>query len=80
MIGRELVRKGCRLAVLAVRRCESDDVGSERLFGGTVHRESKNPVPVSGTGPSILLGLFHPCASTVSELDCGVISAILNVG
>ena len=45
VIGRELVRKGCRLAVRAVRRCESDDVGSERLFGRTIlkNRRTRSP-------------------------------------
>ena len=42
--------------------------------------ESKNPGPVSGTGPSNLRGLFHPNGNTVAKFRCAMVAATLNVG
>lgn len=39
--------------------------------------EPKNPSPVSDPDPSIPRGLFHPNVSTVRELPCRLVSAIL---
>lgn len=55
------------------------ECGSERLRGG-ISEELKNLNPVSGADPSILRGLFHPNASTVTRTRCGKMSAILNLG
>ena len=43
-------------------------------------KKSKNPCPVFDPGSSTLRGLFHPNASTVVEVHCAVISAMLNLG
>jgi hypothetical protein len=42
--------------------------------------ESEDPYPVSGAGPSTLRGLVHPNASTLSQLRCAMISAVLILG
>jgi hypothetical protein len=41
--------------------------------------ELKNPNPVSGADPSTPRGLFHPNASTVTNLHCTRVSAILKL-
>jgi hypothetical protein len=54
--------------------------GSERLSMMETTEGSKNPGPVSGSGPSTPRGLFHPNANTVVCASCVMISAILNLG
>ena len=54
--------------------------GSGRLRRGTFCEESKDPCPVSGAGPSILRGLFHPNVSKLSHLRCAKISVMLILG
>ena len=54
--------------------------GSGRLVRCDPSEESKDPYPVSGAGPSTLRGLVHPNASTLSELRCAMISAMLILG
>ena len=66
--------------LLAETLGESENVGAGGFGGGCATEEWKNPCPVSGPGPSTLRGLFHPNASTLAELHCGVVSAVLNVG
>jgi hypothetical protein len=44
------------------------------------YEESRNPRPVFDAGPSTLGSLFHPNASTVVEVHCRMISAMLNLG
>ena len=51
-----------------------------RGLGGDPSEELKNPNPVSGAGPSILRGLFHPNASKLTSSHCVMVSAVLNLG
>lgn len=64
--------------VLAGSPNECDLGRSERLRSG--FRRIEEPDPRLWTGSSILLGLFHPIASTIIGLRCTVISEILNLG
>jgi hypothetical protein len=46
----------------------------------SVNEGSKNPRPVFDAGSSMLRGLFHPCTSTIDDIRCRMISAMLNLG
>lgn len=50
-----------------------------REASGCFSEELKNPNPVSGADPSTPRGLFHPNASTVANLHCTRVSAILKL-
>ena len=66
---------------LAQRREKEGSEGAElcERLAVAVPGEAKNPCPVSGSGPSILRGLFHPNAGTVVDPCCGMVSATLNL-
>jgi len=48
--------------------------------GGEAFEDSKDLGPVFDPSPSSLRRLFHPSVSTVLEVRCVVISAMLNLG
>jgi len=57
-----------------------EHVRESRGFGDGFSEELRNPNPVSGAGPPILRGLFHPNASKVASSHFVVVSAVLNLG
>ena len=70
IFGQEMIQAG---------QCSESASGKREASAWDI-KELKNPNPVSGASPSILRGLFHPNASTVTLPHCGMVSEILNLG